>query len=281
MSQSGHQPGQIMKAITAICACVMFTVFFHVSHAVEPEIVAIIGTGDMGDSLGPLFAEQGHQVVYGSRDPASEKVTALVTRTGNGASAATQMAAAQAGDIVLLAIPWPAMGTVARSLGNLDGKIIIDVSMPWQQADDGYPEISLSTSSGEMIQEWNPGSKVVKTLASAGAEIFDDVLAAGGPITMPLASDHREAKERVAEIIAAMGLDPVDFGPLRMGRYIEALQLIYMIPVVQRRTTKWEFYFRRTHRPCEWVLADWFVSADDADHLAEIPETQIIPKPCP
>jgi predicted dinucleotide-binding enzyme len=270
-----------MKAITAICACVAFTFFFPVLHAEEPEIVAIIGTGDMGDSLGPLFAKYGHRVVYGSRNPESEKVAALVTRTGNGASAATQMAAAQAGDIVLLAIPWPAMGTVARSLGNLDGKIIIDVSMPWQQADDGYLEISLSTSSGEMIQEWNPGSKVVKTLASAGAEIFDDVLAAGGPITMPLASDHREAKERVAEIIAAMGLDPVDFGPLRMGRYIEALQLIYMIPIVQRRTTKWEFYFRRTHRPCEWVLADWFVSADDADYLAEIPETQIIPKLCP
>ena len=132
-----------------------------------------------------------------------------------------------------------------------------------------------------MIQEWNPGSKVVKTLASAGAIVFDDVLVAGGPITMPLASDHRGAKERIAEIIAAMGMDPVDFGPLRMGRNIEALQVIYMIPMVQRRTTKWEFYFRRTHRPCEWVQSDWIASAYDADQLATMPETQITPKPCP
>ena len=270
-----------MKAIIAICACALFATFFPESHADEPEIVAIIGTGDMGDSLGPLFANQGHQVVYGSRNPASEKVTSLVTRTGKGAFATTQMEAAQAGEIILLAVPWPAMKTVARSLGNLDGKIIIDVSMPWQQSEDGYPEISVSTSSGEMIQGWNPGSKVVKTLASAGATVFDDVLVAGGPITMPLASDHRGAKERVAEIIAAMGMDPVDFGPLRMGRHIEALQVIYMIPIVQRRTTLWEFYFRRTHRQCEWVKADWFVSAYDVDQLAEMPETQITPKPCP
>jgi hypothetical protein len=270
-----------MKILTAVCACVTLFAFCSFIRAGEPEVVAIIGTGDMGDSLGPLFAEQGHQVVYGSRNPASEKVTALVTRTGKGAFATTQMEAAQAGDIVLLAVPWPAMKTVARSLGNLDGKIIIDVSMPWQQSEDGYPEITVSTSSGEMIQGWNPGSKVVKTLASAGAIVFDDVLVAGGPITMPLASDHRGAKERVAEIIAAMGMDPVDFGPLRMGRHIEALQVIYMIPIVQRRTTKWEFYFRRTHRLCEWVQSDWIVSAYDADHLADMPETQIVPKPCP
>ena len=270
-----------MKVITAICACVLLTVFFPKSYAEEPEIVAIIGTGDMGDSLGPLFAKHGHRIVYGSRKPASEKVTALVTRTGNGASATTQMEAAQSADIVLLAVPWPAMETVAKSLGNLDGKIIIDVSMPWQQSEDGYPEITVPTSSAEMIQDWNPGSKVVKTLASAGAIVFDDVLVAGGPVTMPLASNHREAKETIAEIIAAMGMDPVDFGPLRMARHIEALQLIYMIPVVQRRTTKWEFYFRRTHRPCEWVQDDWIFSAYDADQLAKMPETQITPKSCP
>jgi predicted dinucleotide-binding enzyme len=270
-----------MKTIMTMWVCVTFFMLVTGLHAEEPEIVAIIGTGDMGDSLGPLFAKHGHQVVYGSRNPESEKVTALVSRTGNGASATTQMEAAQAGDIVLLAVPWPAMKTVAKSLGNLDGKIIIDVSMPWQQADDGYPEISLATSSGEMIQEWNPGSKVVKTLASPGAIVFDDVLVAGGPITIPLASDHRDAKERIAKIIAAMGMDPVDFGPLRMGRSIEALQVIYMIPMVQRRTTKWEFYFRRTHRLCEWVQSDWIDSAYDADELAVMPETQITPKPCP
>jgi len=59
-------------------------------HIGLPETVAVIGTGDMGDSLGPLFAKQGHRVVYGSRHPDSERAMALVTRTGNSASTTTQ-----------------------------------------------------------------------------------------------------------------------------------------------------------------------------------------------
>jgi hypothetical protein len=68
--------------------------------------VAIIGTGDMGDSLGPRFAELGYPVVYGSRTPASEKAQNLVMQTGENARVTTQMEAAQAGDIVVLAVPW-------------------------------------------------------------------------------------------------------------------------------------------------------------------------------
>jgi predicted dinucleotide-binding enzyme len=270
-----------MKIISLASVCVALFFLPIGCLAEEPEIVAIIGTGDMGDSLGPLFAKHGHQVIYGSRTPDSEKAVALVATTGHGASASNPKDAAQASDIVLLAIGWPAMETAAQSLGNLDGKIIIDVSMPWQQNADGYPEISVATSSAEMIQEWHPNAMVVKTLASAGASLFDDVTYAGGPVTMPLASDYKEAKERVATIIAAMGMDPVDFGPLRMARQIEALQVVWMVPIVQRRTVGWEFYFRRWQRNCEWVDSDWIDSSYDVENLAQMPETQITPQVCP
>jgi predicted dinucleotide-binding enzyme len=251
------------------------------SRSEERETIAVIGTGDLGDSFGPRLAALGYRIVYGSRNPATERVKALVTLTGHEATAKAQREAAQQADIVLLAIPWPAMETVAQSLGNLDGKIVIDVSAPWTQGEDGYPESLVETSSAELIQQWNPGAKVVKGLGTMESGIIDDPAAAGGMVTIPVASDHRDAKERVAQIIYELGLDPVDFGPLRMGRHVEALQFIYTIPIFQRRTTKWEFYFRRTHRPCEWVQADWFVSTYDADQLAEMPETEIVPKTCP
>ena len=93
-------------------------------------VVAIIGTGDMGDSLGPRFAELGYTVVYGSRDPDGDKAQGVVLLTGPNASVTTQREAAQAGDIVVLAVPWPAMETVAQNLGSLDGKIVIDISFP-------------------------------------------------------------------------------------------------------------------------------------------------------
>ena len=264
-----------------MCVCVTFVMLSMELRAAEKEVVAVIGTGDMGNSLGPKFAKLGYRIVYGSRKPASEKVTELVARTGNGAAAATQIEAAQVADIIVLALPWPAMETVAKNLGQLDGKIIIDISLPWRQGDDGYPEITLPSSAGELIQDWNPHAKVVKTFATAGSNLIDDPLYAGGPVTMPLASDHRDAKETVAKMVTALGFDPVDFGPLRMSRHIESLQLVWLIPVVQRRATGWEFYFRRSHWPCEWVLDDWTIPTADAGQLAEIPEIHAAPEPCP
>jgi predicted dinucleotide-binding enzyme len=245
------------------------------------ETVAIIGTGDLGDSFGPRLAKLGYKVVYGSRTPDSDKVRALVVATGNGATASSQKEAAQRGDIVMLAVPWPAMETVAQNLGNLDGKIVIDVSFPWTQADDGYAEILVQTSSAEMIQAWNPGAKVVKGLTTMGSKIIDDPMAAGGIITIPLASNHRDAKERVAAIVVELGLDPVDVGPLRMARAMEAMGLIYMTPILQRRTEEWEFFFRRhTHFVCMWE-DDWTAPVYDAGNLAEMPQTQDPPVPCP
>ncbi|HSC14223.1 MAG TPA: NAD(P)-binding domain-containing protein, partial [Gammaproteobacteria bacterium] len=72
------------------------------------ETVAMIGTGNVGAALGRRFAENGHTIVYGSRDPSAADVRELVAATGSGAVATTQAdAAAQAG-IVILAIPWSA-----------------------------------------------------------------------------------------------------------------------------------------------------------------------------
>jgi predicted dinucleotide-binding enzyme len=274
-----------MKILAATVFCALTLLSSTYSIAAETGVVAVIGTGDMGDSLGPRFAELGYRVVYGSRSPDSDKVKALLKKTGGSASATTQMEAAQQGDIVLLLIPWPAMEKVAQSLGSLDGKIVIDVSMPFDQGEDGYPKHLLETSSAEMIQAWNPGAKVVKTFATLGSQVIDEPLIEGGIVSLPIASDHKDAKEEVARIVAAMGLDPVDFGPLRMSRDIEIMQMIYMIPLVQNRPQHWEFFFRRSshygcYRSDEYTTEGLVPPVDDND-LAEFPELGDTPTPCP
>ena len=274
-----------MRNIALILICTSSIFCAGVSNSADVETVAVIGTGDMGDSLGPRFAELGYRVVYGSRSPESDRVKALVKMTGENASAITPMEAAQQGDIILTLVPWPAMETVAQNLGNLDGKIIIDVSMPYAQGDDGYPQHLLQTSSAEMIQSWNPGAKVVKTFATLGSQVIDDPLVEGGIVSLPIASDHRDAKEKVAGIVAAMGLDPVDFGPLRMSRDIEIMQMIYMIPLSQGRPENWEFYFRRSdHYGCYMsgeATSEGIAPVFDAGDLAEFPHSGGAPAPCP
>ena len=255
---------------------------FAVAAPAEPKpTIAIIGTGDMGDSLGPRFAELGYKVVYGSRDPDGDKAQGVLAATGGDSSVTTQRDAAQAGDIVILAVPWPAMEDVAQNLGSLDGKIVIDISFPHEQGEDGYYVPMLETSSPEMILKWNPGARVMKTFALQASYVIDDPGVVGGPVTIPIAADDREAKEQVARIIIEMGLDPIDAGPLRYSRELEAMQRLYGVPFFQRRDAAWEFYFRRSYYwECIWG-DDWSAPVIDADDLAEIPDTQGDNKECP
>ena len=208
-------------------------------HAADRETIAIIGTGDMGNSLGPKLAEIGYRVIYGSRNPSRDYIADLVKKTGPGTTAATQLEAAQAAGIVLLAVPWPAMERVAQNLGSLDGKIVIDVSFPFEQGPDGYPQSAVETSSAELIQGWNPGAKVVKWSLPT-AYYIDQPLALGRRQLNLIASDDRVSKEKVAKISAAIGQVPFDAGPLRMSGAIEAQVLLFMVPLYQRRTEHWE-----------------------------------------
>ena len=268
-----------MKQCLLLFAGLLITLNFAIADS-KPTI-AIIGTGDMGDSLGPRFAELGYPVVYGSREPGGDKAKGALAATGGDSSVTTQLAAAQAGDIVVLAVPWPAMETVAQSLGSLDGKIVIDISFPHEQGEDGYYVPMLETSSAEMIQQWNPGAKVMKTFALQASYVIDDPGVVGGPVTIPIASDDRGSKEQIAEIIVEMGLDPVDVGPLRYSRELEAMQRIYGVPFFQRRQAAWEFYFRRSYYwECIWE-DDWSAPVADADDLADMPETQGDARDCP
>lgn len=251
------------------------------------DTVAILGTGDMGDSFGPRLAALGYRIVYGSRNPASDKVKALLELTGHDATATTQKEAAQQGDIVLLALPWPAMETVTQNLGDLSGKVLIDMSWPPSRiADDGYYEYTMDKSAAEMIQGWNPGAMVAKAFLTLGSNVIDDPTTASGPVSVPIASNSRIAKEKTARIVAELGLDPVDVGPLRYARHIEAMALIFTVPIMQNRDTYWDFYFPRTNYfECNTYEGD--SNGDegppvfDADDLAEIPYTQEPLPPCP
>jgi predicted dinucleotide-binding enzyme len=268
-----------MRLLSHLLLLAALTAFSISASAQDSDTVAVIGTGDMGDSLGPKLSGLGYRIVYGSRDPERESVQELVDRTGSGASATSQEAAAQAADIVLLAVPWPPMEHVAQNLGDLSGKIVIDVSFPYRQAEDGYPELMVASSSAEMIQSWNPGARVVKWSLPTSLYIDKPGLLGQRPANF-IASDDREAKETVARISVAIGQDPVDAGPLRMSRDIDGLVNLFMVPLYQRRSEGWEFLIRRSsYWACRWQ-DDWSVPVEDSSSLAQFPEPENPPKPC-
>ena len=229
--------------------------------------------------MGPKLAEAGYQVIYGSRDPKRDSVQALVAQTGSGTRAMTQKGAAEEADIILLAVPWPPMKELARNLGNLDGKIVIDATFPVQQAEDGYMESMVDTSSAEWIQTLNPGARVVKTELSSSF-VIDDPLIHGKRHSSFVAADDREAKEVVARLIADLGLIPVDAGPLRFAREIEAMVRLWYAPLLQGRESGWDLTIRSdTFWTCNWE-DDWFEPVADAHNLARFPEPETPAAPC-
>ena len=248
--------------------------------------IAVIGTGDMGDSFGPRLAGLGYKVIYGSRSPDSDRVRTLLQHTGHGATAASSDEAIEKADIVLFAVPWQAIQGLTENHELYAGKTVIDITWPESiVADDGYEQMVGSISGAEIIQARLPQAMVVKAFGTLGSQMIDNPNDAGGLVSVPIASDHREAKEVTGRIAAELGFDPVDAGPLRFARNIEAMMELYLVPHFQGRKAGWEFYFRRTNYwMCHEYSGDEFYDYGpeiaDAGDLADMPTPQSEPGSC-
>lgn len=200
-----------------------------VSPAALADTIAIIGTGDVAGALGPAFAEQGHVVVYGSREPSRADVAELVERTGSDASAAPPREAVSDADIVVLAVPGNLAEQITRDLGDLSGKIILDPTNRVGQSDDGWlvHDVPGKGSNAELIQAVAPGARVVKAFNTLNYRTMIDPASSGGPVSIPIAGDDEEAKAAVAELIEGMDLEVVDFGPLRYAHVLEEMLIVW------------------------------------------------------
>ncbi len=207
-------------------AVLAVTVLFFSAPALA-DTIAVIGTGDVGGALGPAFAAQGHTIVYGSRDPERGKVKDLVERTGELASATTPAEAAAAADIVVLAVPGLLVEEITKRLGDLSGKIIIDPTNPLERRMNRL-EHAVDTSNAEIIQATAPDAHVVKAFNTLNWKTMVDPDSAGGPVSIPLVGDNGRAKKKVAALVAAMGLEPIDVGPLRDARWVEGMLILWI-----------------------------------------------------
>jgi len=189
--------------------------------------IAIIGAGDVGGTLGRLWANKGHQIMFGVRNFQGHNVLNLIRSIGSGVKVGTIGEAASFADVIVLAIPWKAVEETIKSAGDLSGKILIDPTNPIK-ADLTGLIIESSTSAAEEIAKWAKDSKVVKAFNSIGAKTLDNLQFGLVRADAFICGDDFKSKTVVKKLATEIGFDTVDAGPLINARVLEYMALLWI-----------------------------------------------------
>jgi 8-hydroxy-5-deazaflavin:NADPH oxidoreductase len=166
-----------------------------------PTKIGILGSGDVGRSLGSGFVSRGHEVKIGTREPNSDKVQKWKSDNGARASAGSFADTAKFGEILVLATLWTGTKSALDLAGPdvFDGKVVIDAANPLDFSNGFPPRLALGhTDSGrEQVQRWLPNARVVKCFNIVGNIHMVDPKLPGGPPDMWIAGDDEAAKKTV------------------------------------------------------------------------------------
>lgn len=180
--------------------------------------VSIIGKGTMGQAIAKVVTDGGNTAELLGREDAGAPL---------------------AGDVVVLAVPYPAVADViAAHREHLDGKIVVDITNPLNFETFDSLTVPADSSAAALIAAQLPGSRVLKAFNTA----FGATLAAGtvGPLptAVLIAGDDADAKATLTGIVEAGRLRAVDAGPLRRAREMEALGFL-QITLAAREQIGW------------------------------------------
>jgi 8-hydroxy-5-deazaflavin:NADPH oxidoreductase len=183
--------------------------------------VTVIGAGNMGSAFVKQLTRAGHQVSVTARN--LEKARQLAA-AHPGAVAVNADNAAVGADAIVLATSFDDAISALHAAGNLQGKVVIDITNPLT-ADYMGLTLGHSTSASEEIARSVPGAEVVKAFNTVFAQVLADGadFGDGRKVSVFLASDSAAAKETVRQLADSMGFETIDAGSLKNARYLEPL----------------------------------------------------------
>jgi predicted dinucleotide-binding enzyme len=164
--------------------------------------VGIIGSGNVGSAINRGLSKAGIESRVSTRQNVAE--------------------VAADSDIIVLAVPFAAIDDVVKKIGNgANGKIIIDATNALTA--EMQLAIGYTTSGAEELQKKLPKAKVVKAFNTVFAQHMDSGKLNGQTLTAFAASDDEPARNKVLELLKAIGFDAVNAGHLQNARQLEAL----------------------------------------------------------
>ncbi len=163
--------------------------------------VTVIGAGNMGAAFVKQLSRAGHQVSVTARSP--EKAHAVAAANSGASAIAAANAAAQA-DVIVLATGYDDAVNALKSVGELSGKVVIDITNPLT-ADYMGLTLGHSTSAAEEIARAVPEAEVVKAFNTVFAQVLSDGADFGKGQTVPVfvASDSERARQTAKALAGA------------------------------------------------------------------------------
>jgi len=212
--------------------------------------IGILGSGAVGQALGLGFAQLGHEVKIGSREPGSDKLKPWLAKVGKKASASSFDETARFADLAVLATLWSGTQSAIElaNPGNLARKVVIDVTNPLVFEPNKPPRLALghTDSGGEQVQRWLPNSKVVKAFNTVGNAHMVNPQFPGGPPDMFICGNDASAKQTVAGICKNFGWGVVDVGGMEGARLLEPMCILWVLHGLQ--TGSWNHAFKLLHK---------------------------------
>lgn len=186
-----------------------------------PLKIATIGAGRIGSTLGTLWAQAGHPVMFSSRHP--EELKGLVDGLGPLAHAGTVQDAVAFADAVLLAVPYRALPQIGKDHASAlaTKALVLDACNPIPARDGEIATWARDKGAGLASAELLPGAPLVRAFnAISYAKLSEAAHRQGERIGMPIAGDDAKALALASSLVREIGFEPVVIGPLAMGKYL-------------------------------------------------------------
>jgi len=213
--------------------------------------VGILGSSDVGQTLGNAFLTEGYEVMVGTRDTSKEDLVKW-QKENPSAKLGSFAESATFGDFLVLAVSGDAVVDVINQAGKekFSNRIVIDVTNPIakQPPQNGVLKFftTLDRSLMEELQDLLPEAKLVKAFNSVGnASMYKPDFADGKP-TMFICGNDDRAKTVVKDILILFGWETEDMGKVEAARAIEPLAMLWCIPGFLRN--QWTHAFKLLKR---------------------------------
>lgn len=216
-----------MITLAVVVGAMASAVFGQGVKTSKPMKIGIIGSGNIGSTLGEFWAKAGHQVLFSSRNP--EKLQPLVEKVGAQARAGSVQEAIAFGDVILIAVPYGSMTQIAKDYGkDLAGKIIIDTGNAVLVRDGELGKEAREKGVGLTTQRLLPGAKVVRAFNTLGVNrLRNNANRPEGRIGIPMAGNDQESLNVASQLVRDAGFDAAVLGGMDRSRLFEQTHPLY------------------------------------------------------